>query len=78
MLLVEAPSCRDDVSSECFRFKEDLAYIANPAYIKAYPWLKAWQRHLGKTNFLFMDGHVDRLTPPQAVLKANNQEHYLD
>ena len=76
-LLVEANAVVTDTKQECFRFRDDMSHIADPQYVKKYPQLKAWQRHLGKTNFLFMDGHVDRLTPKQAVAIALRQEWYL-
>ncbi|HPD29939.1 MAG TPA: prepilin-type N-terminal cleavage/methylation domain-containing protein [Phycisphaerae bacterium] len=78
ILMVEANSKRDESTSECFRFKDDLQYIADPVYIRNYPFLKGFQRHLGKSNLMFADGHVERLTPKQIAAAAIKQEHYLD
>ena len=35
---------------------------------------QTWDRHFGTTNVLFIDGHVDRLTPLQISRMATNQE----
>jgi prepilin-type processing-associated H-X9-DG protein len=75
--MVEVNSKRDEAVSECFRFKDDLQWITNATYIKTYPFLKGWQRHVGKSNLLFADGHVQRMTPKQVVALATTQEHYL-
>jgi prepilin-type N-terminal cleavage/methylation domain-containing protein/prepilin-type processing-associated H-X9-DG protein len=75
--MVEANINTGTDNRECFRFKDDLKVIANPAEIQAHPYLKSWLRHLGKSNLMFIDGHVSRLTPKQAAALAPLQEHYL-
>jgi prepilin-type N-terminal cleavage/methylation domain-containing protein/prepilin-type processing-associated H-X9-DG protein len=79
VLAIEASTWADETmpNRECFRFGEHMAQAADPIAIKKYPHLKTWQRHLGKTNLLFMDGHVDRLAPPQVVKLARSQQHVL-
>jgi prepilin-type N-terminal cleavage/methylation domain-containing protein/prepilin-type processing-associated H-X9-DG protein len=81
LLMIEAStkiaSGAADPTRECFRFKDDLQYITNPTYVKSYEYLRSWKRHLGKSNFLFMDGHEVRLTPVQAAAMALKQEFYL-
>jgi prepilin-type N-terminal cleavage/methylation domain-containing protein/prepilin-type processing-associated H-X9-DG protein len=79
LLMVEA-NCKvdpPDPKKECFRFQDDLKMVATATSVKAYPWLKSWLKHLNKTNFLFVDGHVERLTPKQAAALALKQEYYL-
>lgn len=78
IMMVEVNSKRDEPTSECFRFKDDLQYIADPTFVRQYPFLKGWQRHLGKSNLMFADGHIERLTPKQVAAAAIKQEHYLD
>lgn len=71
---------------ECFRFEDHLATIVTPSipsyhatknftpaakYTVRYP---DWQRHIGKSNILFMDGHVQRVTPLQAALMVRWEE----
>ncbi|GMU25005.1 MAG: hypothetical protein AMXMBFR13_50760 [Phycisphaerae bacterium] len=46
--------------------------------MKTKPHLREWRRHLGKTNMLFVDGHVERITLEQAAILAYQQEHFLD
>jgi prepilin-type N-terminal cleavage/methylation domain-containing protein/prepilin-type processing-associated H-X9-DG protein len=46
--------------------------------MKTKPHLRDWRRHLGKTNMLFVDGHVERITLEQAAILAYQQEHFLD
>ena len=79
ILMVEANSKRDEPISECFRFKDDIPNIVNQALLRnsSYAFLKGWQRHLGKSNLMFADGHVERLMPKQVVALALKQEHYL-
>lgn len=60
---------------ECFRFQDTLGLLADPTYNPGNN--AGWQRHLGKANYLFLDGHVDILLPREAGEMANNQEHYL-
>ena len=59
---------------ECFRFQDEIGVMADPTYQGNNP---SWQRHLGKANYLFIDGHVDTLLPREAGEMANNQEYYL-
>ncbi|HOW72554.1 MAG TPA: prepilin-type N-terminal cleavage/methylation domain-containing protein [Phycisphaerae bacterium] len=78
LLLVEADTNATEPGRECFRFKDDLKYVATPTYIRANPQFRSWLRHGGKTNILFMDGHISRHTPKQVVEMAARQEHFLD
>ena len=59
----------------CFRFQDDIGPMSDPAY--RHPHHETWQRHLGKANYLFIDGHVNTLLPREAGELANNQEYYL-
>ena len=63
------------VPRSCFKFTSELGLMADPAY--RHPFHETWQRHLGKGNYLFVDGHVDTLLTREAGQLANNQEHYL-
>jgi prepilin-type N-terminal cleavage/methylation domain-containing protein/prepilin-type processing-associated H-X9-DG protein len=77
LMMIEANINVGTDNRECFRFKDDLKLIADPTQIQSHPYLKSWLRHLGKSNLLFMDGHVSRMTPKQAAALATVQEHYL-
>jgi len=84
IMLVEA-DCRTDSAGkeDCFRLAKNLGNLDESKatwrlYMRNYPYMREWRRHLGKTNFLFVDGHIDRLTPTQASRLAKSQEHYLD
>jgi prepilin-type N-terminal cleavage/methylation domain-containing protein/prepilin-type processing-associated H-X9-DG protein len=61
--------------SSCFRFQDTLGLLVDPTYNQGNN--PSWQRHLGKGNYLFMDGHVDTFLPREAGEMANNQEYYL-
>jgi prepilin-type processing-associated H-X9-DG protein len=80
MLLVEGAKVAND--RECYRFKDDLVQLKlaqyDEKYWGRYPHLQSWKRHSNKSNFLFMDGHIDRLHYKAAVKLAERQEHYLD
>jgi prepilin-type processing-associated H-X9-DG protein len=78
LLLVEADTNIAEAGRECFRFKDDLAPMLQPSIIRANPHLQSWLRHGGKTNILFMDGHITRHTPKQVVDLVKRQEHFLD
>jgi prepilin-type N-terminal cleavage/methylation domain-containing protein/prepilin-type processing-associated H-X9-DG protein len=84
ILLVEADSQTGEAGlQDCFRFYDHLVKLdesvpANRAMWRQYPWWQGFKRHLGRANYLFMDGHVDRLAPTQAARLAKVQEHRLD
>ena len=66
--------------SECFRYSLDLAPLPNSLEIPAIrrTFGPTWVRHNGTDNYLFMDGHVERLLPHQAGEIANDWQKYLD
>ena len=65
--------------SECFRYSLDLAPLQNsleiPVLKKIYG--PTWVRHHGTDNYLFMDGHVERLLPQQAGEIAADWQNHL-
>lgn len=83
LLLVEADCQTGEAGlQDCFRFKDHMILLdetvpAYRAYWGLYPWWQGFKRHVGKSNFLHMDGHVDRLRPTQAAKLARQQEHCL-
>jgi prepilin-type processing-associated H-X9-DG protein len=85
ILLVEAEAqdLRMDPNAlhECFRLSDNLKCLddSDPRYVANWksPYFQEWKRHVGRTNILFLDGHVDRLTPRQASKLGKWQEHYL-
>jgi prepilin-type N-terminal cleavage/methylation domain-containing protein/prepilin-type processing-associated H-X9-DG protein len=82
ILLVEAPAKISGTSGsgnfECFRFRENLRVMVDPAVLLKQPeLLTPWKRHVGKSNLLFVDGHVDRLFPERVSRLADHQESYL-
>ncbi len=81
MMMIEAQTN----SLVCFRFQHDLGLrTADGARNPTSPgtgghlFQQTWERHLGQSNFLFIDGHVDTLLPLDAAKAANQQEHYLN
>lgn len=83
ILLVESSSkinsTHGNMNLECFRFKDHLRHLTNVDVLKKQPELVTpWQRHVGKTNLLFIDGHVDRMIPEKVSRLAENQEQYLN
>jgi prepilin-type N-terminal cleavage/methylation domain-containing protein/prepilin-type processing-associated H-X9-DG protein len=83
ILLVEADCQTAEAGlQDCFRFQDHMAYLdestpGSQSRWAAYPWWQGFKRHLGRSNFLFMDGHVERLSPTQAAKLAKHQEHCL-
>ena len=70
---------------DCFRFSDDLAKIFeifatpnSPSYMKQ-SWYTAYgRRHGGTTNYLMMDGSVERLRPEEAGEIAKDWQKNLD
>ena len=61
---------------ECVRWLDDLAGFASPRF--KHTFIESWERHLGATNFLFMDGHIEALVPDTYLGDlASTQEFYL-
>ena len=76
------PGTSSEVPSpgECFRYSEDLAPLHNflqiPDMKREYG--PTWRRHNGTDNYLFMDGHVQRLHPDKAGEIAIDWRAHLD
>ncbi len=82
ILLVEAPAKISGTAGsgnfECFRFRENLVVMVDPTVLRKQPELLVpWQRHIGKSNLLFLDSHVERLVPERVARLAVHQEGYL-
>ncbi len=77
LMMIEARANFDIASGdrECFRFKDHLGVLASGT--RSHLNQQDWERHLGQSNYLFIDGHVQTLLPHDAGQLANNQEHYL-
>ena len=57
-MLIEArakvdPSMQD---RECYRFLDDLGAFSDPAF--EHPYQEDWVRHLGQSDYQFIDGHA--------------------
>jgi len=79
MLLVEATAKWQPYDTrECFRFEDDMVALDPDVYGHVeHPFAHTYRRHIGFSNFLFVDGHVDRMTPEDAGRLAAKQEHIL-
>jgi len=60
--------------NRCMR-TEYLYLLAEPDAANTIRRFDSWVRHSGTTNVLFMDGHVDRLTPRRVGETAINQQY---
>ena len=58
---------------KCMRMSR-LFKLSSPNAKNTYKFYHTWERHSGTTNILFVDGHVDRLTPYQIGKQAWHQE----
>ena len=78
ILLIEAIPQWSTETSECFRFHDHMIAL-DPNHLghTVHPRLDTWTRHIGFSNFLFLDGHVDRMTPDEAGALALQAEFIL-
>jgi prepilin-type N-terminal cleavage/methylation domain-containing protein/prepilin-type processing-associated H-X9-DG protein len=82
ILLVEADVQDPTLTNphDCFRLRDNL-YLLDDRTPNSYNRsvsFQEWKRHVGKTNFLFLDSHVERLTPRQAAKLGSTAEYYQD
>ena len=62
-----------EMSAKCMRMSR-IYSLDSPNAANVYDFFDTWLRHSGTTNILFVDGHVDRLTPSQIGTQAARQE----
>jgi len=75
VVLIEGDVQGSSEGGMCFRFADMAQYVES-----RYPEIRnSWRRHNGRTNTLFLDGHVERLTPEQSLhYLEKKQEYYTD
>ena len=63
-------------SRECFHFNPDLLDIATEDWYETSAYVGTWERHNGRSNFLFLDGGISRHTPREVSNIAREQEYW--
>jgi len=63
-----------DSTDRCIRY-EDLNESVNSSNADIR---RTWRRHNGRSHFLFMDTHVDRVLPEKAVLEMTRNLEYIE
>jgi prepilin-type processing-associated H-X9-DG protein len=73
-LLIEGRDLDASLPAGCFRYYRLIEYADK----KKKSFQKAFMRHNGRTNVLFMDGHVERATPDQFAKQLAWQQEFYD
>lgn len=68
VMIVEGAKVQEgfDADRECFRLISDMQALDFP-FAKTHVNYHTWERHTGTSNILFMDGHIERMTPRDAT-----------
>jgi len=75
IMMLEMGAHSLDPDNECFRLIRDISYMRDPA-VKHTLNHDQFERHMGQSNVLFIDGHVDSLLPQDIGDLAATAEHY--
>ena len=77
IVLIEAQAQNWDTQGgrECFRFMSDLIRVGTEEWYASESFVHTWKRHLGTSNFLFLDGGVSRVNLSEVPLLARRQEY---
>ena len=60
----------------CFRFAEQLQEVGTEEWYAIDPYVHTWERHVGTSNLLFLDGGVGRHRPSEMPEIARKQEYW--
>jgi prepilin-type N-terminal cleavage/methylation domain-containing protein/prepilin-type processing-associated H-X9-DG protein len=70
--LIEGDVAGESEGGMCFRFADIALYVNSTKSVLR----DSWRRHNGRTNMLFLDGHVERFTPEQAIISLEKRQEY--